>query len=122
MKHIVFDNWLLMAIASSSAIRIRALDTIPLLVSGKELVSATLSTHSPARRSRSNDAPIGTLKVDHLPGAKHLLYIHTLAAHERTNDYARCHDSHEVIEGAMNGHKKGRNPYTHEHTSRHTSL
>jgi hypothetical protein len=122
MKHIVFDNWLLMAITSSSAIRIRALDTISLLVSGKEFIGAALSTHSPARRSRSNDAQIGTLKVDHLPGAKHLLHIHTLTTHEPTNDYARCHDSHEVIEGAKNGHKKDRTPYTHEHTSRHTSL
>jgi hypothetical protein len=89
MKHIVFDNWLLMAIAASSAIRIRALDTIPLLFSGKDFIGAALSTYSPARRSRSNDAQIGTLKVDHLPRAKHPLYIHTLTTHERTNDYAR---------------------------------
>jgi hypothetical protein len=82
MKHIVFDNWLLMAIAATSAIRIRALDTIPLLVSGKDFIGAALSTYSPARRSRSNDAQIGTLKVDHLP-EPNTPYIYILS--RRTN-------------------------------------
>ena len=50
MKHLVFDNWFLMAVATLDAIRIRALDSLPLLISGKDFVRAAFSAHSPARR------------------------------------------------------------------------
>lgn len=51
MKHLVFDNWFLMAVATLVAIRVRALDPIPILIPGKDLVRAALPTHSSARRT-----------------------------------------------------------------------
>jgi hypothetical protein len=40
MKRAVFDDWLLMAIATSCALRVRAMDTISLLISGEDFFGA----------------------------------------------------------------------------------
>lgn len=144
MKRIVFDNWFLMAVAAVGAIRIRALDSIPILISGKDFfVRAALSTHSPARRSWSIDVCICALTdafhITSLCRAESPLHIHSLLP-PLFHDYTKRNENewvtsamrmrmpwnslHEVIEGAKKRHNINE-AHTVDHitrTRKHTHL
>ena len=45
MKHIVFDNWLLMAIVSAGKLRVQTLGAISLFIPGEDNFGATFAAH-----------------------------------------------------------------------------
>ena len=118
MKRIVFDNWFLMAVAASCALPIRAVGALPVLISREDLLSPALSTHPPARRSRPAHLLLGALtscgiEYFNLPRRARRPPPPPSSSPHRTYDmptsriyifiydrHTRCHDPHEVIEGA----------------------
>jgi hypothetical protein len=116
MKRAVFDNWLFMAIASSGALRVRALDTISLLIPGKDLFSAAFSTYPPARRSRPIDASICALKCIISRAESLLLVLHThiysLTIYQRTNEQSDAHNAmiHTKLSRAQRRDTQGLSP------------
>jgi len=127
MKRVVFDNWILMAIATSRALRIRALDELSLLISGEDFLGAAFATHPPARRSRPIDACVCALKTDsshHSPSRSTLppnaiIYFSTLTTH-KTNETRDAMILTKLLKAQNKGYT--RVEPTHEYISRHTPL
>jgi hypothetical protein len=124
MKHIVFDNWLLMAIATSCPLRIRALDQLSLLIPGEDFLGAAFSTHPPPRRSRPIDARICALKSSSIlpsrsPLPQNLHTLHTLTTHmnERTSERNETRDAMILtkLSKAQRGNTQGSNPHMNTH-------
>lgn len=97
------------------------LGSISLLISCKDFLSAALPTYTAPRRSRSIDGSLCALKSAtpfHGPLLSYTIH-HTMSRRIRANErYARCHDPHEVIEGAKKRYTGREPPYTHEHNYR----
>ena len=133
MKRIVFDNWLLMAVATSRAFF--AFDhwtKLSLLISGEDFFGATISTHASARRPMI-DWQYLRLEIRYrLPTCSssnnHTLYLLSRSIYERTND-KRTNEQTNEMRGAMNLTKlsKAQREHTrvipiHKNTSRRKLL
>jgi hypothetical protein len=79
-----------MAIDPPRALRVRALDTLSLLVSGKNVFSATFATYTPPRRSRPIDASICAIEhhiLEPNPSSSTYILLQSLfTKYERTNE------------------------------------
>jgi hypothetical protein len=113
MKRAVFDNGLLMAIATPRALRIRALAHLPLLVPGKDFFGAALAAHPLARRPRPTNTCLCALKSassssplrsSFTANTPYLISRHTNIRWNET--HTRCYDPHKVIEGTKKGYPR----------------